>query len=83
MVGIIPETKINQLNSDPFVIGVAVVSMIAIAIGEQIFLKRSARARQSDQEESHAHHHRNPKRRYLPWAIRPEKCARKARRLYS
>ena len=31
-----------KLNSDPFVIGVAVVAMIAIAITEQIFLKRNA-----------------------------------------
>jgi amino acid transporter len=45
-----------KLNADPFVIGVAVVTMIVIAIAEQIFLKRSARARQDDQEISHSHH---------------------------
>ncbi|MAO50412.1 MAG: amino acid permease [Pusillimonas sp.] len=31
-----------KLNSDPFVIGVAIIAMIAIAITEQIFLKRTA-----------------------------------------
>ncbi|TFH66064.1 MAG: APC family permease [Candidatus Zixiibacteriota bacterium] len=46
-----------KLNSDPFVIGVAVVTMVVIAIGELIFLKKTAGARQSDQEESDAHHH--------------------------
>jgi amino acid transporter len=46
-----------KLNSDPFVIGVAVVAMIVIAIGEQIFLKSSARARQAGGEKSHEHHH--------------------------
>lgn len=46
-----------KLNSDPFVIGVAVVTMIAIAIGEQIFLKKTAGARQSGQEKSYEHHH--------------------------
>jgi amino acid transporter len=37
-----------KLNTDPFVIGVAVVTMIIIAVAEQIFLKRSA--------ELHHHH---------------------------
>ena len=46
-----------KVNSDPFVIGVAVVTMIIIAIAEQIFLKSSARARQKALEESHTHHH--------------------------
>ena len=46
-----------KVNSDPFVIGVAVVTMIIIAIAEQIFLKSSARARQKALEESNAHHH--------------------------
>jgi amino acid transporter len=46
-----------KLNSDPFVIGVAVVTMVVIAVGELIFLKKTAGARQSDQEESDAHHH--------------------------
>jgi len=46
-----------KLNSDPFVIGVAVVAMIVIAIGEQIFLTKTAGARQSDQKTSHKHHH--------------------------
>lgn len=46
-----------KLNSDPFVIGVAVVAMIAIAIGELIFLNKTAGSRQTDQEGSHANHH--------------------------
>lgn len=46
-----------KLNSDPFVIGVAVVAMIVIAIAEQIFLKSSARARHTGEEKSHEHHH--------------------------
>ncbi len=46
-----------KLNTDPFVIGVAVVAMIVIAIAELIFLKRSAGARQSGEGKSHAHHH--------------------------
>ena len=46
-----------KLNSDPFVIGVAVVTMVVIAVGELIFLKKTAGARQSDREESDAHHH--------------------------
>ncbi|MEX2132207.1 MAG: APC family permease [Pseudohongiellaceae bacterium] len=33
-----------KLNSDPFVIGVAVVVMVTIAVAEQIFLKKSAAA---------------------------------------
>lgn len=46
-----------KLNSDPFVIGVAVVSMAVIAIAEQIFLKRSAGRRLSAQQDSHAQQH--------------------------
>lgn len=46
-----------KLNADPFVIGIAVVTMIFIAIGELIFLKKTAGVRQSDQEKSDAHHH--------------------------
>lgn len=46
-----------KLNSDPFVIGVAVVAMIVIAIAEQIFLKSSACARHTGEEKSHEHHH--------------------------
>lgn len=46
-----------KLDSDPFVIGVAVATMIVIAIGEQIFLKMSAGARQAGEEKSNAHHH--------------------------
>jgi len=46
-----------KLNSDPFVIGVAVVTMIVIAVAEQIFLKSSARKQAMDGDESNAHHH--------------------------
>jgi amino acid transporter len=46
-----------KLNTDPFVMGVAVVAMAVIAVGEWIFLKRSAGARQSDQEKSQEHQH--------------------------
>ena len=46
-----------KLNTDPFVIGVAVATMIAIAVSEQIFLKKSPKSAQANQEESHAHHH--------------------------
>ena len=46
-----------KLNTDPFVIGVAVATMIVIAVAEQIFLKKSENSRQSGDEESHAHDH--------------------------
>lgn len=46
-----------KLNSDPFVIAVAVVAMIIIAVAEQIFLKTSKESAQADNEHSHAHHH--------------------------
>lgn len=46
-----------KLNSDPFVIGVAVVAMIVIAIAEQIFLKTSAADRQAGQKRSRTHDH--------------------------
>ena len=46
-----------KLNTDPFVIGVAVVTMIVLAVSEQIFLKRSPESAQAKQEESHAHRH--------------------------
>jgi amino acid transporter len=46
-----------KLNSDPFVIGVAVATMIVIAVAEQIFLKSSARKQAMDGDESNAHHH--------------------------
>ena len=42
-----------KLNTDPFVIGVAVVTMIVIAVAEQIFLKKSGEAAGS----GHEHHH--------------------------
>lgn len=42
-----------KLSTDPFVIGVAVVSMIAIAVAEQIFLKRTVSAPDKGHNESH------------------------------
>ncbi|SFR44416.1 amino acid/polyamine/organocation transporter, APC superfamily [Marinobacter daqiaonensis] len=45
-----------KLNSDPFVIGVAVGTMIVIAIAEQIFLKRTAGIEPPDDEQSQTHH---------------------------
>ena len=46
-----------KLSTDPFVIGVAVLTMTLIAIAEQIFLTRSARNRKATGGELHAHHH--------------------------
>lgn len=46
-----------KLDSDPFVIGVAVVTMIVIAIGEQLFLKSSVRSEAIERDEAHEHHH--------------------------
>ena len=46
-----------KLNTDPFVIGVAVVAMIVIAVAEQIFLKRTSEARDAGGDESHEGHH--------------------------
>ena len=46
-----------KLNTDPFVIGVAVAAMIVIAITEQIFLKRSAAERYAGHGESESHDH--------------------------
>lgn len=46
-----------KLNTDPFVIGVAVVTMIVIAVAEQLFLKSSARRKAMENDKSHAHRH--------------------------
>ncbi len=46
-----------KLNSDPFVIGVAVVTMAVLAIGEQIYLTSSARKTAINDEESQTHQH--------------------------
>lgn len=43
-----------KLNSDPFVIGVAVATMIVIAVSEQIFL--NSRAKEASDGSGHAHH---------------------------
>jgi len=46
-----------KLNTDPFVIGVALITMVVIAVSEQIFLKWSPESAQANQEDHHAHHH--------------------------
>jgi len=46
-----------KLNTDPFVLGVALVTMVVIAIGEQVFLNSSARKKSMESDESHTHHH--------------------------
>lgn len=46
-----------KLNTDPFVIGVAIVAMLLIAVGEYYFLKRSRQAGNFDADESQAHRH--------------------------
>jgi amino acid transporter len=45
-----------KLNTDPFVIGVAVIGMILIAIVELIFLKKVAASEGSNKDKPHAHH---------------------------
>ncbi len=45
-----------KLNSDPFVIGVALVAMILIAISEQLFLRSVAIKKTEHEGESHKHH---------------------------
>lgn len=45
-----------KLNTDPFVIDVAIVTMIVIASAEQIFLKNAENSRPSGYEDSHDHH---------------------------
>lgn len=46
-----------KLNSDPFVIGVAVATMVIIAIAEQIFLKSAARRKALESKKSHTLDH--------------------------
>lgn len=46
-----------KLNTDPFVIGVALVTMIVIAMAEQFFLKKSRESAQAEENDVHAHHH--------------------------
>jgi amino acid transporter len=46
-----------KLNSDPFVIVIAVITMVLIAIGEQLFLKSRGRARSMHEGERHEHKH--------------------------
>jgi len=47
-----------KLNTDPFVIGVAVVTMIVIGTAEQIFLKKSPESAQAEKKTADTHHHR-------------------------
>src|SRR5690606_14211677 len=46
-----------KLNADPFVIGVAVVAMMIIAVVEQIFLKKTSGIKPPGSEHPHSHHH--------------------------
>lgn len=46
-----------KLNSDPFVLGVAVITMVLIAIGEQLFLGSEKRKQAVTQSQAHHHHH--------------------------
>ena len=46
-----------KLNSDPFVLGVAVVTMMLIAIGEQLFLGSEKRKQAVSQSQAHERHH--------------------------
>ena len=48
-----------KLNSDPFVIGVAVATMIVIAVAAQVFLKSSARREAVENESDEALTHRH------------------------
>ena len=46
-----------KLNTDPLVIGIAVITMALIAIVEFIFLKKTAASRRAGRDQSHTHHH--------------------------
>jgi len=46
-----------KLNSDPFVIGVAIVSMVLIAIGVYVFLHSAARKHAMHQDDKHKNEH--------------------------
>lgn len=46
-----------KLNTDPFVIGVAIVAMILIAVGEQFFLQSKRRKQTAQHGQNHEHHH--------------------------
>ncbi|KEF31787.1 amino acid transporter, putative [Marinobacter nitratireducens] len=46
-----------KLQTDPIVIGVAVATMIVIAIGERVFLARRVNTKASGHEGMHGHHH--------------------------
>lgn len=48
-----------KLNSDPFVIGVAIVSMFIIAIGVYLFLYSDARKNVMDQDRKHKSEHKH------------------------
>jgi len=46
-----------KLNSDPFVIGIAIITMILIAIGVYVFLHSTARKKAMEQNDEHQHSH--------------------------
>ena len=46
-----------KLNSDPFVLGVAVVTMMLIAIGEQLFLGSKKQKQVVHLSQDNEHHH--------------------------
>jgi hypothetical protein len=45
-----------KLNSDPFVLGVAVVTIVVIAVAEQVYLKSSARKKAIEKDTLADHH---------------------------
>ena len=46
-----------KLNSDPLVIGIAVVTMIIVAAGEQVFLMRTRKSLAADSKAPNSHQH--------------------------
>jgi amino acid transporter len=45
-----------KLNTDPFVIGVAIVTMILLAVGEQLYLTSKSRKQAIEKHKTHEHH---------------------------
>jgi hypothetical protein len=45
-----------KMNTDPFVIGVAVVTMILLAVGEQLYLSSDTRKQAIEESKTHKHH---------------------------
>ena len=46
-----------KLNSDPFVLVVALITMVLIALGEVWFLRSATRKQEQHESHSHEHHH--------------------------